>query len=81
MSNKPQDTGEQIDVWEVCPHYDTDYDYLLTDSPIDLESAVSMVVESWVDSCVDDGEELVVKVKARSMTRMEYARLTETTND
>ena len=74
MTTKP-DT-EIIPVWEVWPHYNTDYDYLITDRYDEVHSAAGRVVEQWVDACPAAGEEMTLRVRLREMTRHEFEELT-----
>ena len=63
---------QMIDVWEVWPHYNKEYDYILTDDGSDVERLVLAVAESWMDSCPSPGEELQITIKANEMTRHDY---------
>ena len=65
-----------IDVWEIHPHYDADYDYLITDEGTKVEEYVALVAERWLDGCPDVGEGLKIRVKVRQMKRHEYEELT-----
>ena len=67
---------QMIDVWEVWPHYDKDYDYILTDDGSDVERLVQAVAESWMDSSRNPGEELRITVKAKEMTPHDYEEAT-----
>ncbi|MBK7092385.1 MAG: hypothetical protein IPH59_11810 [bacterium] len=67
---------KMIDVWEVWPHYDQSYDYILTDDGHSIESHVQAVVEAWMDMCPGAGEELTIRVKAKEMSRHDYEEQT-----
>ncbi len=67
---------KMVDTWEVWPHYDTSYDYLVTDDTTEAEEAVATVVERWMDESIQEGEELVIRVKYKQMTRFDYDEMT-----
>ena len=71
-----EEENQMIDVWEVWPHCDKDYDYILTDDGSDVERLVHAVAESWMDSCPNPGEELQITIKAKEMIRHDYEEAT-----
>ena len=66
-----KDTNEEIDVWEVHPHLNTDYDYAIFDDHVRAIEYAKEVVSSFID---DAGlnDELEMKIKHVVMTRYDF---------
>ena len=62
---------ELVDVWEVHPHLNTDYDYAVFDDHTKAIAYVSEVASAFIDGA-GDGDEIAIKVKHTSMTRYDY---------
>ncbi len=69
MTEKNPD--EVIDVWEVHPHLNTDYDYAVFDSHTRAIEYAGEVVLQFIDSA-SNGDEMPMKIKHTSMTRHEF---------
>jgi len=64
--------SDKIDVWEVWPHYDTQFDYLLTDNEQTAYDAACRAAEKFLDEAAEPGEEFNIKIKVKEMTREDY---------
>ena len=61
----------EIDVWEVYPHLNTDYDYAIFDDHTRAIEYAKEVVSSFIDDA-SSGEELELKIKHTTMTRGDF---------
>ena len=69
---RPTQAGsEQIDVWEVSPHLNTDYDYAIFDDYHRAIEYAKEVVESVCDG-LGTGDEVQIKIKLKAMTRYDF---------
>lgn len=62
---------ELIDVWEVWPHLNTDFDYAVFDEHTRAIEYAGEVVAAFIDEA-GDGDEMPMKIKHTSMTRHDF---------
>lgn len=62
---------EEIDVWEVHPHLNTDYDYAVFDDHVRAIEYAKEVVASFIDDA-GEGDCMEMKIKHSVMTRGDY---------
>lgn len=62
---------EQIDVWEVHPHLNMDYDYAIFDDHSQAIEYAKTVIESFIDDA-QENDELQMKIKHVTMTRYDF---------
>ena len=61
----------EIDVWEVYPHLNTDYDYAIFDDHTRAIEYARDVVSQFIDDC-GRNDELEMKIKQIVMTRGDF---------
>jgi hypothetical protein len=61
----------EIDVWEVWPHLNTDYDYAIFDDHTRAIEYAKEVVSSFIDDA-GPNDELEMKIKHTTMTRGDF---------
>lgn len=66
------DPNEVIDVWEVEPHKDPQFDIYCTDDASHLHKYVGEVAEQLLDNLVE--ETVTITIRHREMTRGEFER-------
>lgn len=60
-----------IDVWEVSPHIDTSFDYVIFDDHTKAIRYVADLAESIIDE-IGHGDEATITIKHTTMTRYDF---------
>lgn len=70
-SSASQSPDDQIDVWEITPHLNTDYDIAIYDSPERVIEHFRALAEEALDS-LGHGDGMTITIKHTTMSRHDY---------